>query len=118
MKASYLTALADPNPNSMREHLALLDGVILPAALKRGIESPGEGETDPLDTQMRAIETKSKLVKRLHMMEDNQKIKFTEAGLELLIIELVTIIAEYIDASTLQEISTRLGVRALSTQAD
>jgi hypothetical protein len=62
MKASYLAALADPNPNSMQEHLALLDGVIIPGALKRGEKAPKHaGETDPLMLQMKAIDTKSDL---------------------------------------------------------
>ena len=114
MKArSYLAALADQDHRSMREPIALLDGVILPGALKRGEKAPKHaGETDPLMLQMMAIEAKSKLVHRLHQMEDSQKIKFTEAGLKLLVGELVSIIAEFVDAQTLRKIAARFGARA------
>jgi hypothetical protein len=113
MTASYVAALADPNLSSMREHLALLDGVIIPGALKRGEKVPKHaGEIDPLMVAMRAIDTKSKLVHRLHQMEDLQKIKFTEAELENLMSEVASIIAEFVNADVLKKISARFGTRA------
>jgi hypothetical protein len=102
----------------MREHLALLDGVIIPGALKRGEKAPKHaGETDPLMLQMMAIDTKSKVLKRMHDMEDSQKIKFTEAELELLVVEIVSIIAEYVNADTLRKITARFGSRAARLEA-
>jgi len=79
-----VAVLADPNLNSMREHLALPHGVINPGTLKRGEKAPTHaGEIDPLMVAMKAIDTKNKVVKRLHDMEDGQKIKFTEEELKL-----------------------------------
>ena len=118
MKQSYLAALASDDLKSMWEHLALLDGVILSGALKRGEKAPKHaGETDPLMVQLLAIEAKSKLVHRLHKMEDSQKITFTEAELKMLTMELVSIIAEFVDANTLGKIAARFGVRALVSEA-
>jgi hypothetical protein len=54
-----------------------------------------------------AIDTKSKVLKRIHDMEDSQKIKFTEAELELFVVEIITIIAEFVDAVTLRKITAR-----------
>jgi hypothetical protein len=50
-------------------------------------------------------------------MEDGSKIKFTETELNMLVGELVTIIAEFVDADTLRKISTRIGVRAALSEA-
>ncbi len=96
MKESYLAVLASEAPKSTLEHISLIDGVILPGALQRGEKAPThEGQLDPLAVQLMAIECKNKLLKRLHDMEDGQKIKFTRSELERLIIEMVSIIAEY-----------------------
>ena len=62
-RASYEAALAATDPQSMLEHLALLNGMIIPAALERGEGAPsGPGHTDPLDLQLKAIDIKSKVV--------------------------------------------------------
>ena len=91
MRDSYLAALASEDKQSMDEHLALLDGVILPGALQRGINRPTRaGEMDPLMLQLAALETKSKILKRIHDIEDQTKIRFTEAGLEQLVGELMS----------------------------
>lgn len=109
MMASYLAAVDEGTSRDMTQELALLDGVIIPGAVKRGVKKPGVGELDPLQLQMMAIETKSKVLKRLHDMEDSQKIKFTMAGLEQFLVELVTIVAEFVDGDTLKKISARIG---------
>jgi hypothetical protein len=115
---SYQAALAARDPKAMLEHIALIDGVILPGALKRGEKaSTNERESDPLMVQMAAIETKSKLVKRMHDMEDSNKIKFTEAELEQLIMEIVAIIAEFVNAEILRKITARFGARAALLEA-
>ena len=112
-RTSYQAALAALDPKSLLEYIALIDGVILPGALKRGEKTPKHaGETDPLMVQMKAVEAKSKLVYRLHKMEDAQKIKFTESELKMLVTEIVTIIAEFVDAVTLPKIANRFGARA------
>jgi hypothetical protein len=112
-RASFRAALEAPDPKSLLEHIALIDGVILPGALKRGEKVPKHaGEIDPMDLQLRAIDTKSKVVKRVHDMEDGQKIKFTKAELEQLIMEIVAIIAEFVNADTLRKIAARFGARA------
>jgi hypothetical protein len=117
MTASYVAALADPNLSSMREHLALLDGVIIPGALARGEKAPKHaGEIDPLMVQMKAIDTKSKVVKRLHDMEEGTKIRFSEQELRLLVEQMVAIVAEFVDGPTLRKIATRLGVRTDNSQ--
>lgn len=117
-KESYQAALASADPKSMLEYIALLDGVILPGALERGTKAPRHaGETDPLMLQMMAIDTKSKLVHRLHKMEDAQKIRFTEVELELFVVEIITIIAEFVDASTLRKITARFGARSAPLEA-
>ena len=101
----------------MDEHLALLDGVILPGALQRGINRPTrEGQLDPLMIQLAALETKGKILKRIHDIEDHTKIRFTEAGLEQLVGELIAVIAEFVDAQTLRKIAVRLGARALEPE--
>jgi len=116
---SYQEALASSDPKSMLEHLALLDGVIMPAALERGEGVPsGPGQPDPLDLQLKAIDIKSKVVKRLHDMEDGEKIKFTKAELKMLVMQVVAIVAEFVDAQTLRKIAARIGVCAPSIEAD
>ena len=111
-RASYQAALEAPDTKSLLEHIALIDGVILPGALARGEKAPKHaGEIDPIDLQLRAIDTKSKVVKRLHDMEDGQKIKFTEAELKLLVMQMVAVVAEFVDGPTMKKIATRLGVR-------
>jgi hypothetical protein len=117
MTASYVAVLADPNLNSMREQLALLDGVIIPGALKRGEKAPTHaGEIDPLRLQLQAIDVKSKIVKRLADTEQNRKIAFTPDELRRLIVGLVAVVAEFVDADMLRKISTRIGVLALSAE--
>jgi hypothetical protein len=112
-RENYQASLEAADPKSMMEHIALLDGVILPRALQRGEKaSRHEGEPDPLMVQLMAIETKSKLVHRLHRMEDAGKIKFTEADLELFVAEIITIIAEFVNADTLRKITARFGACA------
>jgi hypothetical protein len=114
---SYVAVLADPNLNSMREQLALLDGVIIPGALKRGEKAPTHaGEIDPLRLQLQAIDVKSKIVKRLADTEQNRKIAFTPDELRRLIVGLVAVVAEFVDADMLRKISTRIGVLALSAE--
>jgi hypothetical protein len=109
-RESYQAALTAEDPKSMHEHIALLDGVILPGALKRGESAPThEGQPDPLMVQMQAIDIKSKVLKRLADTEQSRKIAFTQAELSMLIMQIVTIIAEYVDAKTLQKIAARIG---------
>ena len=49
MQEIYRAALENQDPTSMREQIALIDGVILPGALKRGTTRPGKpGVPDPL----------------------------------------------------------------------
>jgi hypothetical protein len=118
MKQSYQAALTSGDPKSMLEHIALIDSVILPGALKRGEKAPKHaGETDPLMLQMMAIDTKSKVLKRMHDLEDSQKIKFTEAELKMLVMEIVSIIAEFVNADTLRKITARFGARASLLEA-
>lgn len=119
MKASYLAALADQDPRSMREHLALLDGVILPAALARGENQPLiAGQSDPLQIQLQAIETRSKVVRRLAAIEQSGKIAFTPAELRMLIVQIVSVVAEFVDATTLKKIATRIGTQSLSVLSE
>jgi len=116
-RKSYQTALEVPDPKSMLEHIALLDGVILPGALVRGEKAPThEGGTDPLLVQLQAIETKSKVLKRLSDIEDRGKIKMTEKEMSLFVMEIVSVISEYVDAVTLRKIADRFGVRALAAR--
>ena len=113
MQESYHMALENPDPKSMREHIALIDGVILPGALKRGFKRLGTpGLPDPLETQLRAIDTKSKVLKRISDIEDRDKIKMTEADLKLFALEVVSVVSEFVDAQTLRKIADRFGVRA------
>jgi len=115
MRESYRAALENTDPNSMREHIALIDGVILPGALKRGTKRPETpGVPDPLETQLRAIDTKSKILKRMSDIEDRDKIKMTESDLRLFVLEVVSVVSEYVDAVTLRKIADRFGVRANS----
>jgi len=109
-KASYLAALKAGDYKSMKEHIALLDGVIIPAAFERGTVA---GLTDPLAVQLAALETKSKIVKRLEDVEQMQKISFTPTELKQLVMQIVTIVAEYVDAKTLKLIATRMGTAPL-----
>jgi hypothetical protein len=52
---TYQEALKVTDLKDMREHLALLDGVILPGALERGERAPRvPGLSDPLEVQMQA----------------------------------------------------------------
>ena len=112
-RASFQAALEAPDPKSLLEHIALIDGVILPGALQRGEKAPKHaGETDPLIVQMMAIETKSKILKRMSDIEDRSKIKMTEKEMSLFVSEIVSIVAEYVDAVTLRKIADRFGTRA------
>jgi len=116
-RASFQAALEAPDPKSMLDHIALIDGVILPGALNRGEKAPTHaGEIDPLRLQLQAIDVKSKIVKRLADTEQNRKIAFTPDELRRLIVGLVAVVAEFVDADTLRKISTRIGVRALSAE--
>ncbi len=85
-QASFQAALEAPDPKSMLEHIALIDGVILPGALKRGEKAPRHaGETDPLMVQLAAIDTKSKVLKRLSDIENRGKIKLSQSELKRLV---------------------------------
>jgi len=118
-RETYQAALNAEHPNDMTEHIALLDGVILPAALERGEKEPThDGQVDPLLIQMQAIETKSKIVKRQSDMEQSKKIAFTQAELRMLVLQVVTIVAEYVDAPTLKKISMRIGTSTLAPPGD
>jgi len=67
---------------------------------------------------MQAIETKSKIVKRQSDMEQSKKIAFTQAELRMLVLQVVTIVAEYVDAPTLKKISMRIGTSTLAPPGD
>jgi len=117
-RARFQAALEAPDPKSLLEHIALIDGVILPGALKRGEKAPKHaGETDPLMVQMMAIETKSKILKRMSDIEDRSKIKMTEKEMSLFVSEIVSIVAEYVDAVTLRKIADRFGTRGALLEA-
>jgi hypothetical protein len=113
-QVSYQAALAAEDPKSMLEHIALIDGVILPGALERGEKAPiHPGQPDPLQVQLQAIDIRSKVVKWMNDMEQSKKISFTKSELKLLVMQLVTIVAEYVDAQTLRKISARIGAGTL-----
>lgn len=116
-RAGYEASLEDPNYKSMREHLSVLDHFILPAAIARGVRRPGTpGVPDPLDTQMQAIDIKSKVLKRMADIEDRGKIKMTEKELAQFVLEIVKVVSEYVDAPTLRKIADRFGVRAMAAR--
>jgi hypothetical protein len=116
-RASFQAALEAPDPKSMLDHIALIDGVILPGALNRGEKAPTHaGEIDPLRLQLQAIDVKSKIVKRLADTEQKRKIAFTQDELRRLIVGMVAVVAQFVDADTLRKISTRIGVGALSAE--
>ena len=117
-RASYHDALQSGEQlKDMTEHLALLDGVILPGALARGEAKPLlPGEVDPLSIQMAAIDVKSKVLKRQADIEQSRKIAFTQAELRMLVLQLVTIVAEYVDGATLKKIAGRIGTTSLDVQ--
>ena len=116
-RANFQAALEAPDPKSMLEHIALIDGVILPGALKRGEKAPTHpGETDPLLVQLMAIDTKSKILKRMADIEDRGKIKMTEKEMSLFVMEVVSIVSEYVDAATMRKIAERFGVRAIAAR--
>jgi len=50
-------------------------------------------------------------------MEDGEKIKFTKAELKMLVMQVVAIVAEFVDAQTLRKIAARIGVCAPSIEA-
>jgi hypothetical protein len=107
-------ALREGDPKDMLDHLALLDSVILPGALDRGEAAPThEGQVDPLLVQMRAIDIRSKVTKRMHDMEQSQKISFTQSELKMFMLQVVTIVAEFVDAQTLRKIAARIGAGSL-----
>jgi hypothetical protein len=107
-RASFQAALEAPDPKSLLEHIALIDGVILPGALKRGEKAPRrEGQPDPLMVLLAAIEMKSKILKRMSDIEDRSKIKMTDAEMKLFVLEIVSVVSEYVDAQTLRKIADR-----------
>jgi hypothetical protein len=117
-RENYLAVRETADLKSIQDHLALLDGVIIPGALKRGTKLPRRaGDPDPLMVQLAAIETKSRLLKRAYEMDEGAKIKFTEAGLELLVIEIISIIAEFVSTDVLRKITARFGARAVLSEA-
>jgi len=97
----------------MLEHIAVIDGFVLHAAIARGTKRPNiPGVPDPLETQLLAIDTKSRILKRMADIEDRDKIKMTEKELSTFVLEIVSIVAEYVDPLTLRKIADRFGVRA------
>ena len=112
-RASFQAALEAPDPKAMLEHIAVIDGFVLPAAIARGTQRPNiPGVPDPLETLLMAIDTKSKILKRMADIEDRDKIKMTEKELSTFVLEIVSIVAEYVDPLTLRKIADRFGVRA------
>lgn len=117
-RARFQAALEAPDPKSLLEHIALIDGVILPGALMRGEKPPRrEGQPDPLMVLLAVIDTKSMMLKRLSDIEDRGKIKLTEKEMSLFVMEIVSVVAEYVDAATLRKIADRFGVRAMAARA-
>jgi len=110
-KASYQEALDSGMAlKDMTEHLALLDGVILPGALERGEAKPTQpGEADPLMVQLATIDVKSKILKRQSDIEQSKKIAFTEQELRALVGQMVSVVAEFVSHDVLKKIAMRLG---------
>ena len=110
-KASYQEALESGMAlKDMTEHLALLDGVILPGALERGEAKPTQpGESDPLMVQLATIDVKSKILKRQSDIEQSRKIAFTEQELRALVGQMVAVVAEFVSHDVLKKIAMRLG---------
>jgi hypothetical protein len=116
-RESYLAAREHEDPKSMMEHIAVLDGFVLPAAIARGTALPRlPGLPDPLETQMQAIDIKSKVLKRMADIEDRGKIKMTEKEMATFVLEVVAIVSEYVSADVLKKIAARFGVRAMEAR--
>ena len=112
-RASFQEALEAPDPKAMLEHIAVIDGFVLPAAIARGTKRLNIPDVpDPLETQLKAIDVKSKVLKRMADIQDRSKIKMTEKELSTFVLEIVSIVAEYVDPLTLRKIADRFGVRA------
>src|SRR6185436_9879546 len=99
-------ALEAPDPKAMLEHIAVIDGFVLPAAIARGTQRPNiPGVPDPLETLLMAIDTKSKILKRMADIEDRGKNKMTKKEMAQFVGEIVGIVSEYVDAATLRKIA-------------
>ena len=46
-------------------------------------------------------------------MEQSQKIAFTQAELQMLCLQIVTVVAAFVDAQTLRKIAARIGAGSL-----
>jgi hypothetical protein len=68
--------------------------------------------------QLQAIDTRSKVLKRMQDIEQNQKISFTQNELGMFVLQVMTIVAKFVDAQTLRKISAMIGVQSLSAEAD
>lgn len=115
-REAYQAALESEDPKALLDHLAVIDGFVLPEAIRQGLAKPKPGAPHPLEIPMMAIDIKSKVLKRMADIEDRGKIKMTEKEMAQFVLEVVAIVSEYVSADVLKKIAARFGVRAMEAR--
>lgn len=100
--------LVNADPESLREHIALIDSVILPEGLKRLSKRPKlPGQMDPVELLVKAIDMRSKLLMQLHKMKLADKVNLEENRWKDATIELLRIVEEVVGADVMRTIIQR-----------
>ncbi len=119
MPKKYLESYQEAvdNPQDMLDHIAVINGFILPEAIRQASSKPKQGMPHPLEIPMMAIDIMSKVQKRKADTDDRGKIKMTKEELFGFVGQIIQEVAACgVDEPTMRRLAERFGVRAMAAR--